>query len=172
MNSCGGAQLSGAILIGSTPKLNGKSSAKATKRIFTFVTQNGERMPKYSLRPRCTGCFSCLASRNLSRRVRAVHILTTCRWVYNVFLNRKDQSFVYCKLNVTARRLALALYFVSFSLMRLAPYIVIWRTRSDSNPISSCLPMDIKWHIANCRIRQESESAYVSSQSSAAPDRQ
>lgn len=91
MNSCGGAQLSGAILIGSTQKLNGKSSAKATKRFFTFATQNGARMPKYSLRPRCTGCFSCLASRNLSRRARAVRILTTFRWAYEVLLNRKSK---------------------------------------------------------------------------------
>src|SRR4030042_845406 len=92
MNSCGGAQLSGAILIGSTPKLNGKSSAKATKRFFTFATQNGARMPKCSLRPRCTGWCSCLASRNLARRAKAVRILTTCRWAYEVLLNRKSKT--------------------------------------------------------------------------------
>src|SRR4030042_1633061 len=91
MNSGGGAQLSGAILIGSTLKLNGISSVKATKRFFTFATQNGARMPKCSLGPRCTGCFSCLASRNLSRRAKAVRILTTCRWAYEVLLNRKEK---------------------------------------------------------------------------------
>jgi len=44
-DSCGGAQLSGAILIGLTPKLNGKSSAKATTRFFTFATQKWREMP-------------------------------------------------------------------------------------------------------------------------------
>ncbi len=47
---------------------------------------------KCSLSPRCTGCFSCLASRNLSRRARAVRILTTYRWAYKLKVLRERTS--------------------------------------------------------------------------------